>query len=268
VTRCPGAPQASDRGPAGADRRPVPGPALLTRHRTKASLGPSAIAEVELMSRRHSNLGGGPPRGPGHYSQDGRRWWEDGHRRWFPVTDQEDQLEIEAEDLGATSLPARLWTTLVTQYYRFVRQARSADRRWPTYRVTGASFPATGLEDPSGSGCQVRPWRRSCLAGRPTGAPCADGGGLDERAGAAGGVGSRDHPMALLACAAAAGGPLAPTTTQLVTAPRAGADRGLEKEREQLSRERLDAVGLLGRAASSPTPTGSICSPRWRPCAA
>jgi hypothetical protein len=51
-------------------------------------------------------------------------------------------------------LPARLWTTLVTQYgtgyYRFVGRARSADRRWPTYQVTGASFPATGLEDPSG----------------------------------------------------------------------------------------------------------------------
>jgi hypothetical protein len=71
---------------------------------------------VEFLSRRHSNLGSGPPRGPGHYSEDGRRWWEDGHRRWFPVTDQEDELEIEVEDLGATSLSARLWTTLVTQY--------------------------------------------------------------------------------------------------------------------------------------------------------
>jgi hypothetical protein len=108
------------------------------------------------MSRRHSNLGSGPPRGPGHYSEDGRRWWENGHRRWFPVTDQEDELEIEVEDIGATSLPARLWTTLVTQYgtryYRFVGQARSADARWPTYRAIGASFPATGLEDPSGKG--------------------------------------------------------------------------------------------------------------------
>ena len=108
------------------------------------------------MSRRHSNLGSGPPRGPGHYSEDGRRWWENVHPRWFPVTDQEDELEIEVEDIGATSLPARLWTTLVTQYgtryCRFVGQARSADARWPTYRATGASFPATGLEDPSGKG--------------------------------------------------------------------------------------------------------------------
>ena len=142
------------------------------------------------MSRRHSNLGSGPPRGPGHYSEDGRRWWEDGHRRWFPVTDQEDELEIEVEDLGATSLSARLWTTLVTQYgtryCRFVGQARSADARWPTYRAIGASFPATGLEDPGGKGAWAteqrarleelhqkllrvgitsgrRPWRRACL---------------------------------------------------------------------------------------------------------
>jgi hypothetical protein len=108
------------------------------------------------MSRRHTDLGSGPPRGPGHYSKDGRRWREDGHRRWFPVTDQEDELEIEAEDLGSTSLPARLLTTVFTQYgtpyYRFVGRARSADPRWPTYQVTGASFPATGLDDPSGKG--------------------------------------------------------------------------------------------------------------------
>jgi hypothetical protein len=108
------------------------------------------------MSRRHSNLGSGPPRGPAHYSQDGRRWWEDRLRRWFSVTDQEDQLEIEVEDLGSSSLPARLLTTLFTQYgtpySRFVGRARSADRRWPTYQVTGASFPATGLDNPSGKG--------------------------------------------------------------------------------------------------------------------
>jgi hypothetical protein len=108
------------------------------------------------VSTQHKDLGSGPPRGPGHYSDDGRRWWEDGHGRWFPVTDREDELEIEVEDIGATSLSARLWTTLVTQYgtpyYRFVGRARSADPRWPTYQVTGATFPATGLEDPSGKG--------------------------------------------------------------------------------------------------------------------
>jgi hypothetical protein len=105
---------------------------------------------------RQKDLGGGPSRGPGHYSGDGRRWWDDCHRRWFPVTDKQDELEVEVEDLGATSLPARLLTSLVTQYgtsyFRFVGRARSADSRWPTYRAIGASFPATGLDDPSGKG--------------------------------------------------------------------------------------------------------------------
>ena len=53
-------------------------------------------------------------------------------------------------------MPARLWTTLVTKYgtpyYRFVGRARSTDARWPTYQATGASFPATGLEDSGGKG--------------------------------------------------------------------------------------------------------------------
>jgi hypothetical protein len=31
-------------------------------------------------------------------------------------------------------------------------RARSADARWPTYQVAGASFPATGLKDPGGTG--------------------------------------------------------------------------------------------------------------------
>jgi hypothetical protein len=51
---------------------------------------------------------------------------------------------------------------------------------------------------------------QSRLAGRGTRVACANGAGLDQRAGAAGGVGSRDHPMALLAGAASAGYPLAP----------------------------------------------------------
>lgn len=112
-------------------------------------MGPVAM---ELMNRQ-KDLGTGPPHGSGHYSEDSRRWWDDRHQRWFPVTDQEDQLEIEAEDVGSSSLPARLLTTLVTQYgtpyYRFVGHARSADRHWPTYQVIGATFPATGLEDPA-----------------------------------------------------------------------------------------------------------------------
>jgi hypothetical protein len=112
------------------------------------------MAEVELMSRRHKDLGSGQLRGPGHYSQDGRRWWDDGHQRWFPVTDQEDQLEIEVENYAETSLFNRLWSGFFTQwgspsYFRFVGRAHSADPRWPTYRVVGATFPETDLDDPS-----------------------------------------------------------------------------------------------------------------------
>jgi hypothetical protein len=114
------------------------------------------MAEVERMTRGHK---GGPPRGPGHYSEDGRRWWDDDHRCWFPVTDQEDQLEIEVEDYAETSLFNRLWSGLFTQYghptyFRFVGRARSADPRWPTYQVVGATFPEPGLGNPSGKG----PW--------------------------------------------------------------------------------------------------------------
>jgi hypothetical protein len=30
---------------------------------------------------------------------DGRWWWDDGQDRWFRVTDQEDVLEVDAEDV-------------------------------------------------------------------------------------------------------------------------------------------------------------------------
>jgi hypothetical protein len=110
------------------------------------------------MTRGHK---GGPPRGPGHYSEDGRRWWDDDHRCWFPVTDQEDQLEIEVEDYAETSLFNRLWSGLFTQYghpmyFRFVGHARSADPRWPTYQVVGATFPEPGLGDPQRQGTMGR----------------------------------------------------------------------------------------------------------------
>jgi hypothetical protein len=112
------------------------------------------MAEVELMSRRHKDLGSGPPRGPGHYSDDGRWWWEDRLGHWFPVTDQEDELEVETEKHAETSLFNRLWSGFFTywgspSYFRFVGRARSADPRWPTYQVVGATFPGTRLDDPS-----------------------------------------------------------------------------------------------------------------------
>jgi hypothetical protein len=107
---------------------------------------------------RGKYLGTGPPRGPGHYSQDGCWWWDDDQQRWFRLTDQEDMLEIQAEDVGGISLAASLLTTLSSQYgngyFRFVARARSADPRWPTYAMAGATFPATrpSLEDVGAQG--------------------------------------------------------------------------------------------------------------------
>ena len=96
---------------------------------------------------RGKYLDTGPPRGPGHYSEDGRWWWDDGQGRWFGTLDQEEILEVEAEDMGDTSLAASLLTTLSSQYgngyFRFVARATSADPRWPSYAMPGATFPAT-----------------------------------------------------------------------------------------------------------------------------
>jgi hypothetical protein len=107
----------------------------------------------------------GPPRGPGHYSDDGCRWWDDDQRRWFRITDQQDVLEIEAEDVGGISLAASLLTILSSQYgngyFRFVGRARSADPRWPTYAMAGATFPATRptLEDVAAQGAWLETQR-------------------------------------------------------------------------------------------------------------
>ncbi len=49
---------------------------------------------------RGKYLDTGPPRGPGHYSQDGCWWWDDHQQRWLRLAEQEDVLEIEAEDVG------------------------------------------------------------------------------------------------------------------------------------------------------------------------
>ena len=114
---------------------------------------------------RGKYLDTGPPRGPGHYSEDGHWWWDDTHRRWFRILDQEDVLEIEAEDVGGISLAASLLTTLSSQYgngyFRFVARARSADPRWPTYAMAGATFPVTrpSLEDMAAQGAWLEPQR-------------------------------------------------------------------------------------------------------------
>jgi hypothetical protein len=121
---------------------------------------------VKLMGHwRGKYLDTGPPRGPGHYSEDGRWWWDDEQGRWFRLTDREEVLEIEAEDMGGTSLAASLLTTLAGQYgnayFRFVARARSADPRWPTYAMAGATFPATrpSLDDVGAQGAWLETQR-------------------------------------------------------------------------------------------------------------
>jgi hypothetical protein len=73
---------------------------------------------------RGKYLDTGPPRGPGHYSEDGHWWWDDTHRRWFRTVDWEDVLEIEAQDVDGISPAASLLSTLSSQhgngYFRFV----------------------------------------------------------------------------------------------------------------------------------------------------
>jgi hypothetical protein len=118
-----------------------------------------------MGQRRGKYLDTGPPRGPGHYSQDGCWWWDDDQQQWFRLTDQEDVLEIEAEDVGGVSLAAGLLTTLSSQYgngyFRFVARARRADPRWPTYAMAGATFPATrpSLEDVAAQGAWLETQR-------------------------------------------------------------------------------------------------------------
>ena len=98
------------------------------------------------MAKRNTQRETRPPQRRGHYSEDGRSWWDEGSGRWFPLTDDQDTLEIELEDVGGTSMVASLLTTLGSQfgnaYYRFVGRAHSADPRWPTYAIPGKTFPA------------------------------------------------------------------------------------------------------------------------------
>ena len=98
------------------------------------------------MTKRRTQPDVGPRWGRGHYSEDGGSWWDDSSRRWFPLTDAQDTLEIELEDAGGTSPLASLLATLGSQfgnaYHRFVGRAHSPDSRWPTYAIVGKTFPA------------------------------------------------------------------------------------------------------------------------------
>jgi len=86
-----------------------------------------------------------PPQGRGHYSADGRQWYDEAGRRWVPVADGHDSLVIEFEDLHAAerlrSMLAHPSTHVGTGHSRFVGHATSDDPRWPEYRIESATFP-------------------------------------------------------------------------------------------------------------------------------
>jgi len=171
---------------------------------------------------RGKYLNSGPPRGPGHYSEDGGWWWDDGHQRWFRVTDQEDVLEIGAEDVGGTSLAASLLTTLASQhgkaYFRFVARARSTDPRWPTYAMARGDLPG----HPTVAGGRRRP---GGLAGDPTGTLRRAAPATARRGLAAG----RAWPLLVVGHLPAAGPGLGhpcqrPSIPSHLTAPQAGTE--------------------------------------------
>lgn len=104
------------------------------------------------MSRHDTATRHGPPRGRGHYNDDGSQWWDDTQQRWFRTTDDTDVLEIEVEDAGHTSMLRSIATTMTGQHgaqsYRFVGRARSGDPRWGEFTVTSDTFPVLPLQLP------------------------------------------------------------------------------------------------------------------------
>lgn len=93
-----------------------------------------------------------PPQGTGHYSADGRQWFDDEGRRWVPVAEGCDSLVIELEDLHGVGLVRALLTGPFahtgTAHSRFVARATSDDPRWPQYRIESAVFHGIrGLPD-------------------------------------------------------------------------------------------------------------------------
>lgn len=75
-----------------------------------------------------------------------------------PPRDRDEVLEIEAEDVGGTSMVASLLTTLASQhgnaYFWFVARARDPGPPRPAAVLTSATFPATrpSMDDPAAQG--------------------------------------------------------------------------------------------------------------------
>ena len=77
------------------------------------------------------------------------------------MIDQEDVLEIEAEDVGGISPLASLLTTVFSQYgtgtFRFVARPRGTGPGAPPDAVIGATFPGTrpSIDDVAAQGAWV-----------------------------------------------------------------------------------------------------------------
>jgi hypothetical protein len=107
---------------------------------------------MTMATTRSERDTAGPQHGPGHYSPDGRQWFDDAGQRWLPVRDEQDEFVVELEDVNAASRWASALATLGSQfgnaYSRFVGHATSSDPRWPEYRITSSAFPRVrGLPD-------------------------------------------------------------------------------------------------------------------------
>jgi len=98
-----------------------------------------------LLHHDHHHRGARPPQGPGHYSADGQRWFDERSQRWLSRTAGQDTLVIELEDVDAAGWWAGLLAHVASQsgsaYTRFVGHATSIDPRWHTYEIASATFP-------------------------------------------------------------------------------------------------------------------------------
>ena len=103
-----------------------------------------------MTATRHQT--GRPPQDVGHYSPDGRRWFDEAGQRWLGVLDDQDALVITLEDVNAASWWASLLATLSSvmgnAYSRFVGRATSSEPGRPAYEITSPTFPRVrGLPD-------------------------------------------------------------------------------------------------------------------------
>lgn len=100
----------------------------------------------------HTTADTGPPRGRGHYNEDGSQCWDETRQRWFRTISDEDVLEIVMEDAGHTSMLRSIATTLTgqhgTQSYRFVGRARSGDPWWGDFAIVSGTFPVLAIQLP------------------------------------------------------------------------------------------------------------------------